>query len=256
MKRQVPIAFFVLLALFVISRFEGCGDARREPDVQRGQSSPRASRVELPQREPRLCTAVVILLDTSGSMAQTVRDRAGKTRQKQVIAREALGGIIDHTEEWAQKHPDVKLDVGILQFSSDVSILLPLAPFNAQKAKEALRDVRASSGTAIGRALEAGYKALYATGCTRKHIVCITDGENSSGPSPEAIARLYHEATEGAVPIHMVAFDTSSKKFRFLKNVNGDVVEAADGAQLEERLGEIYDQRIFAEAMPSENQDR
>jgi hypothetical protein len=58
--------------------------------------------------------------------------------------------------------------------------------------------------------------------------------------------QLYHQ-TEGAVEIHFVAFDTSSRHFGFLKDVNGHVVEAADGKQLQDQLVQIYDKRIFAE---------
>ncbi|MBI4601748.1 MAG: VWA domain-containing protein [Planctomycetes bacterium] len=234
----------------------GCGESRRVPS---GKTPPPPAagarsgpRVDLPRGEDRLCTAVAVLLDASSSMLQGARDRTGRERPKHEIAREALEGIIGHTAEWLKAHPDTTLELGIFQFSSSVSTLLPMGPFDAAKARDALARARSSSGTAIGRAIETGYRALYASGCLRKHIVCITDGENTSGPAPEMVARLYHSETEGAVPIHMVAFDTSSKKFRFLGDVGGDVTEAAGGAELQARLGEIYDKRIFAEEMPAE----
>ena len=208
--------------------------------------------VDLPRREDRLCTAVAILLDTSTSMLHTVRDGAGRDRPKQECARQALGEILDRTAEWLGEHPDLALEAGIYRFSSGVSTLVPMGPFDAARAKQALAKTHASSGTAIGLALEAAYKALYATGCVRKHIVCITDGENTSGPAPELVARRYHAATQGAVAIHMVAFDTSSERFRFLQEVNGAVVQANDEVELHSRLLEIYDRRIFAEALPSE----
>nr|HPM23150.1 hypothetical protein [Phycisphaerae bacterium] len=97
-------------------------------------------------------------------------------------------------------------------------------------------------------ALEAGFKALYASGCVRKYVVCITDGENTVGPPPDRIARQLFAQTGGEVEIHFVAFDTSAAQFAFLKSANGAVVEAADGAQLQARLAEIYEKRILAEA--------
>jgi Mg-chelatase subunit ChlD len=216
--------------------------------------SPSQSGITLPKADQRLCTAVAILLDTSGSMHQSVRDRDGKQRPKEEIARDALARIIDVAETWTKAHPDRQLEMGIFPFSSDVSTLVPMGPFDAQKARAELSRVHASSGTAIGRALERGFKELYAKGCVRKHILCITDGENTSGPSPEQVSRAYFEATQSEVTIHFVAFDTAAKKFRFLEQVNGSVVEAADAEQLQTQLTEIYEKQILAEAMPAEKQ--
>ncbi len=212
-----------------------------------GSASLSGPRVSLPKAEIRFCTAAVILLDTSGSMLQEVRTRGGK-RPKHEIARQALERIIDHTAEWTRSHADTQLALGIYQFSSSVSPLVELQPFDAALAQASLARIRPSSGTAIGRALETAFKALYASGCARKHILCITDGENTSGPSPEMMARAYFEASGGEVQMHFVAFDVAAKKFRFLEGVNGQVVEAADGEQLEKQLTEIYEKEILAEA--------
>jgi hypothetical protein len=88
----------------------------------------------------------------------------------------------------------------------------------------------------------------------RQHVICITDGENTSGPDPGLTARKFFEATGGGVELHFVAFDTSPKKFGFLSAVNGSVVEAADGEQLERRMAEIYERRILVEEMPAEHE--
>ncbi len=240
-----------LLLLLAAAAFGGCDRPPAGRDGPRPDAAARAQ-VQLPERDARLCTAVAVLLDTSSSMLQNVRDRAGRQRPKHEIARESLEAILEHTGDWLKSHADTQLELGIFQFSSGVTELLPMGPFDLSSATAAVGKARQSSGTAIGRALEAAYKSLYGSGCTRKHIVCITDGENTSGPSPEAVSRLYHEATEGAVKIHMVAFNVSSKKFSFLRQVGGDVVQADDGGQLQAQLSEIYDRRIFAEEMPAE----
>jgi len=44
-----------------------------------------------------------------------------------------------------------------------------------------------------------------------------------------------------------VAFDTSAKQFKFLSDVNGHVVEASDGDQLNAELTKIYERRILVE---------
>jgi hypothetical protein len=130
-----------------------------------------------------------------------------------------------------------------------------MGPFDAAQAAAAVeKSPRPGDGTAIGLALEEGFKSLYATGCLRKHVVCITDGESNVGAPPDAVARQLFSQTQGEVEIHFIAFDTSARQFEFLKDVNGSVVEAADGAQLQARLVELYEKRILVEAMPAENE--
>jgi Mg-chelatase subunit ChlD len=186
-------------------------------------------------------------------MKDSVPDRAGQRRPKHEIAREALEGILQYTNAWTKKHPDRVLELGLYRFSSGAAEVLPIGPFQLAKAQAALAEIPGpGGGTAIGTALEEGFKALYRTGCTRKFVVCLSDGENTSGNPPEYIARMLHEQTKGDVEIHFVAFDIASAKFDFLKSVNGQVVEAADGAQLQARLTDIYEKRILAEAPPAE----
>jgi Mg-chelatase subunit ChlD len=199
-------------------------------------------------------TAVVILVDTSGSMSQQVPDGSGKMRPKIQIAREALDRIIQNTAEWKKSHADRPLQLGIDHFSSSVAVVLPVSEFDQNKAQDALKRIPApNGGTAIGKALQEAFKALYASGYTRKFVICITDGENTAGPPPEVVARQLHAQTGGAVELHFVAFDTSARQFKFLNDVNGHVVEAADGGQLQAELARIYEKRILAEK-PDEQQ--
>ena len=111
-----------------------------------------------------------------------------------------------------------------------------MGPFNAAKVTEAVKRIPSFGGTAIGDAMEAGFKALYKTGCTRKYLLCITDGMNTACEPPEAIGNLLHQQTGGEVEIHFVAFDTDHRKFGFLNKINGQQpVPAQDGAQLASR---------------------
>lgn len=205
--------------------------------------------IDLPRTEPHAGTAVVILVDTSGSMAQKVPDGHGKQRPKNVIAREALKGIVDYTSQWKKAHAGSHLALGIFNFSSRVHEVLPMGEFDAGKAEAALAKIPApNGGTAIGLAIEDAYKALYRSGCTRKFIVCVTDGENTAGPGPDMVARQLHAQTEGAVQLNFVAFDTRASQFKFLNDIKGHVVEAADGGKLQAELTNIYEKRILAEA--------
>jgi len=243
----------LVVALGLVVAGSGCGRTGSVVLTKKGAPPPPvvpalSSPIDLPQVEAKPGTAIMILVDTSGSMRNEVPDGSGKTRPKDQIARAALERIIQHTAKWKKDHPDRALQVGICYFSSSVGVVLPIGDFDEAKAKAALDKLpRPNSGTAIGRALEQAAKDLYRAGNVRKHIVCITDGENTSGTPPEAIARQLHAQTEGGIAFHFVAFDTSSSHFDFLKKVNGHVAQAADGPQLQAELTKIYDQRILVE---------
>jgi Mg-chelatase subunit ChlD len=220
----------------------------RSPVAVREESSGIAQ-IDLPSAEQRAGTAVVILVDTSGSMSQSVADRGKKARPKSQIARDALGRIIELTAEWKKAHPDRTLQMGILTFASSPAVALPLGDFNEAGARAALARIPApNGGTAIGSAMEEGFKALYRSGCIRKYLICVTDGENTSGLPPDRVARQLFAQTKGEVEIHFVAFDVSARHFDFLKSVNGQVAQASDGEQLQAELRKIYDKRILVEA--------
>jgi len=237
----------VCLAALVVAA--GCG---RKPQLKVTGSSGRGSTgvapVELAKVEAKPGVAVVVLVDTSGSMAQKVPDASGQMRPKNELAREALERIVAQTDDWKKKKPDQTLKMGVTLFASSVRDLLPVGDFDAAAARAALNRLpHPNSGTAIGKAMEHGFQALYGTGCTRKYLVCITDGENTVGVRPDRMAKQLFDQTGGEVEIHFIAFDTASRHFAFLKEVNGNVVEASDGKQLAEELSKIYDKRILAE---------
>jgi len=218
------------------------------PGLGCGKSTP-VGPLKLPKAEPHPGTAVVILVDTSGSMKSSVPNKDGLKEPKSKLAREALQRILKHTGDWKKAHPDDSLDLGISHFSGSVAEVLPMGAFNQDKAESALGRIPSpGGGTAIGLALQEGFKSLYRSGCMRKFLVCITDGENTSGPNPKVVAQQLHEQTKGEVTIFFVAFDTSAVHFKFLNSVNGHVVEAADGGQLQTELAKIYETRILLEA--------
>jgi Mg-chelatase subunit ChlD len=246
-KRLTALSVAVCLALAAL----GCGGGATKRAHMAKQAPTKAAgtyHLDLFKSEPREGTAVVVLVDTSGSMMQSVEDRGGQKREKYLIARDALERIIQRTAEWRKTHPKANLQMGIYNFSSTVNEVLPVVEFDEARARGALARIpKPAGGTAIGKALESGYKALYRSGCIRKFVVCITDGENTTGPPPDWIARNLHAQTGGEVELDFVAFDTSASQFQFLKEANGHVVEASDGEQLGRQLTQIYEQRILVE---------
>jgi len=243
----------IAAAVWAIMLSAGCEESpspsRPSAAANRPSPAPVAAAIDLPRVDQRLCTAVVLLVDTSGSMSQSVPDRGGVQQPKHLIARRALDRIIDYTTNWRQTHSDRVLQLAIYHFSSAVHGVLQMGVFDGAAATSAVGRIPGpGGGTAIGLALEAGFRSLYGSGCVRKYIVCITDGENTAGPPPDRIARQLYRQTGGEVEIHFVAFDMSAARFDFLKDANGTAVEAADGEQLQAQLSEIYEKRILAEA--------
>jgi hypothetical protein len=79
-------------------------------------------------------------------------------------------------------------------------------------------------------------------------MLVVTDGENTSGRSPDEVAREIFQKSEHGVQIYFVAFDTSADRFGFLKDVQGEVIGAGNGTELKKALDGIYQGRILAEA--------
>lgn len=262
MKNLNRLALLLVVPMLTGLAIIGC--SRPQPPRPKATRSPSAPTpatasllpaIDLPSPSQRLGTAVVILIDTSGSMLQTVRDHSRHQRPKHEIARSALQKIVNTTSDWKSKHPEPPLFLGISSFSSVPREVLPIGPFDSAKATQAVLNLpQPAGGTAIGMAMSVGFQSLYSTGCVRKHLVCITDGDNTVGTPPNLMARQLYSQTHGDVEMHFVAFDTSAKHFGYLSTAGGSVVEAADESQLQERLTEIYEKRIFAEAMPAEKQ--
>lgn len=190
--------------------------------------------------------AVAILVDTSGSMRD---DAPGDTRPKYIVAQEALETMLDATEAFITKRPDFPIKIGLYTFSSGVRTQLPIQPYNRAALRSALANLpRPGGGTAIGEAMRTARPDLYRAGVFRKYLLVVTDGENTSGRSPDDVARDIFQKSEGAVQIYFVAFDISPEKFAFLKEVGGDVIGAGSGGELRKALDDVYQGKILAEA--------
>ena len=193
-----------------------------------------------------LGAAVAILVDTSGSMRERVADDG---RPKHAVAREALEAMLDATDAFVTRRPDFPIKIGIYSFSSSARRLRPIERYDRAAIAAALDDLpRPGGGTAIGDAMRAARPDLYHAGVFRKYILVVTDGENTTGRSPDEVARDIFRKSDGAVQVYFVAFDTSPEKFAFLKETGGDVLGAGTGAELRQALDGIYQGRILAEA--------
>ena len=244
-SRTVPgLTVFALFA--ALAACGGGGQPDRSPQARQpdhsASSAPYQSEVE-----EGLGAAVAILIDTSGSM----REQApGDSRPKYVVAQEALEAMLDATDAFVAKRPDFPIKIGIYSFSSGVSTELPLQPYKRDVVRSSLARLRRpGGGTAIGDAMRSARPDLYRSGVFRKYLLVVTDGENTSGRSPDDVARDIFRKSEGAVQIYFVAFDTSPEKFAFLKDVGGDVIGAGSAPELRSALDGIYQGKILAEAI-------
>jgi Mg-chelatase subunit ChlD len=217
------------------------------------QSSPAASQPEespayyVSEVEEGVGAAVAILVDTSGSMNEAV---VGDGRPKHEIARQALEAVISTTDAFVARRPDVPIKLAIYGFASAPWVVYPMQRYDGAAVRRALAQIPGpGGGTAIGSALLEARPALYRSGVLRKHIVVITDGQNTVGSSPERVARDIYRKSRGAVSIHFVAFDTSPAHFGFLSEVGGEVVAAQDASSLQAALTNIFEGKILAEAM-------
>jgi Mg-chelatase subunit ChlD len=244
-RRRIQLA---LVAAAVVPWLAACevngGRRTRDREARRDASESAASYQS--DVEEGLGAAVAILVDTSGSMRQ---EAPGESRPKYEVAQHALEAMLDATEAFIAKRPDFPIKIGIYSFSSNVRTLLPIQPYDRAAIRSALTGLpRPGGGTAIGEALRTARPDLYRAGVFRKYLLVVTDGENTSGRSPDDVARDIFEKSEGAVQIYFVAFDTSPQKFAFLKEVGGDVIGAGTGGELRTALDQIYQGKILAEA--------
>jgi hypothetical protein len=106
------------------------------------------------------------------------------------------------------------------------------------------------SGTPLGLAIEAASRPVVASKFSQKHILVITDGQNTMGPDPVAIVPRVQKSAENrgsTVFVHFVAFDIDAKVFNPLKKMGVTVLGAADEKQLNQQLEFILEEKILLE---------
>lgn len=245
-RHRILIVLVVLVAVFVSRRTTRL-DAPGAPDAgPTAGSSAGASKYVSPVDEG-LGASVALLLDVSGSMNDLAK---GDTRPKFVVAREALEAMLQATDSFVVRQPGFPVNVGLYAFSGAVTRLVPVGPYDRAKLLNAIASSPLPKGsTAIGDAMNLARTDLYRAGTIRKYILVITDGENTSGRSPRDVAREIATRSEGAVRMYFVAFDVEASRFAFVKEVNGEVLGAANGMALRAGLDSLYRGRILAESM-------
>lgn len=140
--------------------------------------------LELPDKLVTPETAVVFVLDNSGSMGRSVM---GSARSQQDIANESAA--------LAVRVLDRQDLVGVITFNSDADVLVPLAPnTDPAKTQEAIRSINAGGGTNVIPALEEAGRQLRGVNAKVKHVIVMSDGRSqNAGEIPAVVKRLADE---------------------------------------------------------------
>jgi hypothetical protein len=253
----------VLMTLFNIGRQFGGGAAQPQgsgaaPSAESGKQRPTLEQMrEMVQLEAGATrgegTAVAVLVDTSGSMRESVADVDGQSHPKMDIAKRCLVDLLARCSAFATAHPDKPLLVGVYEFSvrrgePSCRPVVPLGKPGDASIERAIQAMQPKGDTPIGEAMVAARKDLNRAGLSRTHILVITDGQNTRGLPPEqvtaAIAGLPEESRSS---IYFIAFDVAASRFNAVREAGGLVLPASSGSELGQTLDYILTGKILAE---------
>ena len=201
--------------------------------------------------------ALGILYDTSGSMKEQVPDSHGSTSPKYVIAHRAVMAIVKQIQAFTTNGPagtPRKVEVGLFTFDAsgaNAKEVVDMGPFDPDAIQKWVANFRNPSGaTPLGNALKTVTQSVMDSPMPRKHVLVITDGENTVGPDPAAVMPGINrraEQKQSAVFIHFIAFDVDAKVFNAVKKRGVTVASAADENQLNSQLDFILQNQILLE---------
>jgi hypothetical protein len=235
MELKNAITFGLGISLFLQTASLAAG----EPSTEAGDNS----------------VAVAIVMDTSGSMQQSVLNQQKKPEAKYLIANRALLAIVSRLEAFTTNQPagkSVKLETGLIIFErGNSSVAIPFGPFNPRPLRDwAQRFNRPEGNTPLGEALRVAAQNLLNSKAKRKHVIIITDGENTSGPDPATVLPQVQKEAErkGALlGVHFIAFDMAAKVFDKIKANGATVLAAANESQLQNQLAFILENKVLLE---------
>jgi Mg-chelatase subunit ChlD len=249
-----------LIALVIVMR--AVQRDRQAPDQEDAPAPPAVDRTTqrideaLAPRDtvpPREGLAAAIVIDVSGSMAEKVEGRTGREARKIEIAREAALDLVDQFTRYADEHKEEPVQLGIYEFSrrrgeEDCRAVVPMGAPNREEAAKAIARLRADGGTPIGQAMITAKQALDATGLSRRHLLVVTDGENTDGFAPDRVAAVIGKRPDSERPsIYFVAFDVDAKLFNGVRDAGGLVLPAANAKELNDTLDTLLRGKILVE---------
>jgi hypothetical protein len=248
---------WLLLAIVVVVAAKSCGQPE-PPAATVSTSIPVTNPIQdaLRQSNPapaREGIAAVILIDTSGSMRETVRDVDGNMQPKIKIAQKSALDLVNQFDTYARAHPDQNISLGIYEFSQrppspSVRPIVNLGPPNPAAARSAIQNMIPNGDTPIGDAMIVAKKSLDATGFSKRHILVITDGQNTAGYSPADVTQVISGLSgDDRAAVYFVAFDVAASTFNSVRNAGGLVLAASNETDLKGTLDYVLTGKILAE---------
>jgi Mg-chelatase subunit ChlD len=246
-----------LIALIVVFKA-----AQRDPRQQQTRADERAAQALLeideelrPAKtvEAKDGLAAAIAIDVSGSMDEKVAGRDGQKEPKIDIARRAALDLVDQFVSYARAHQDVPVLLGVYEFSRrrgepDCRPVVAMGPPDRERAAAAIARLDADGGTPIGQAMITAKRALDDTGLTRRHLLVVTDGENTDGVAPDRVALAIGKRPDAERPsIYFVAFDIEANRFSRVRDAGGLVLSAANATELNTTLDALLSDKILVE---------
>ena len=198
--------------------------------------------------------AAIVLVDVSGSMKDRVRDGDGERRRKIEIARRTAVDLVAAFARYARDHRDERVQVGIYEFSKRrgepaARVVVALEAPDEAVARARIETMTAEGGTPIGDAVVVARRALDASQLRRRHLIVLTDGENTDGRDPTDVVRaLERQNDEVRAGLYFVAFDIAADVFAPIKEAGGLLLSAKDGPELTATFTELLSDRILVEA--------
>jgi hypothetical protein len=142
--------------------------------------------------------------------------------------------------------------VGLFTFADKgAQETVKLGPFDPAALREWLHAFQTPNGaTPLGNAIQDATRALWRTKADARHVLAITDGENTVGPKPEQlIPKLQDECLKNGLSVyyHFVAFDVDARAYAGVKKFGATLLGANDEAKLNEQLAFVLEEKILLE---------
>ena len=243
-----------IVLLLVILSFKGCDrDDRRASNDERTDKQIASALAPASAVEQREGLVAAILIDVSGSMNDPVAGLDGRSEPKIEIARRAARDLVEQFARYADDHKDEPVQLGVYEFSRrrgepDCRPIIEMGPPDRTRADAAIQRLNPEGGTPIGQAMITAKRALDDTGLSRRHLLLVTDGENTDGYAPERVAEgIAKRPAEERPSIYFVAFDVDANRFARVRDAGGLVLPASNAKELNDTLDSLLRGKILLE---------
>ncbi len=178
----------------------------------------------------------------------------GERRRKIEAAQAAAIDLVGTFNRYANAHPEMAVLVGVHEFSARNNVppareVIPLAKPNPLTMDDSIRAMKTGGGTPIGDAMAIARLALDRSGLKRRHLLVVTDGENTDGADPALVASILEKQPEETkASLYFIAFDVDAAAFAGVKNAGALLLPAKSGAELAATFDELLSDRILVEA--------